>query len=76
MNRGCIKILVHPLFHVNLVSTFDNLKTGCKPDKHWVLTTCQPFHKKNTVEYKIVGFRPPFLAMAELKGKLGSAHLA
>ena len=54
MSRGCIKILVHPLFHVNLVSTFDNLKTGCKPDKHWVLTTCQPFHKKITVEYKIV----------------------
>jgi len=36
------------------VSTFDNLKTGCKPDKHWGLTTCQPFHKKIAVKNKIV----------------------
>ena len=31
---------------VNLMSTFVNLKTGCKPDKHWGLTTCQPICKK------------------------------
>jgi hypothetical protein len=30
------------------VSTFDNLKTGCKPDKHWILTTCQPILQKNS----------------------------
>ena len=36
------------------MSTFDNLKTGCEPYKHWGLTTCQPFHKKNTGSYKIV----------------------
>ena len=46
-------------FPVNLVSTFDNLKTGCKPDKHWVLTTCQPFYEKITVDYKIVWEKKP-----------------
>ena len=84
MIKSAAKVLIifytYKFFHekvkdgVNLVSTFVNLKTGCKPDKHWVLTTCQPIHKKITVKYKIVGFCPPFLAMAEFK--LGSAHLA
>ena len=46
---------------VNLVSTFDNLKTGCKPDKHWGLTTCQPNHTKNTINYKIIQEKKPAL---------------
>jgi hypothetical protein len=28
------------------VSTFDNLKTGCKPDAQRLLTTCQPIAQK------------------------------
>ncbi len=37
------------------MSTFVNLKIGCKPDKHWVLTTCQPICKKSfSMKYKIV----------------------
>jgi hypothetical protein len=36
------------------MSTFVNLKTGCKPDKHWGLTTCQPIYEKIAVKYKIV----------------------
>jgi hypothetical protein len=31
---------------VNLLSTFVNLKLGCKPDKQRVLTTCQPILEK------------------------------
>jgi hypothetical protein len=46
---------------VNLLSTFDNLKSGCKPDKHWVLTTCQPIFKKIAMKYKIVQEKKPTL---------------
>ena len=67
-NRGCFVLQKHKwhnkflrefskrcAFLVNLLSTFDNLKTGCKPDKHWVLTTCQPICKKSfSMKYKIV----------------------
>ena len=35
-------------FSVNLLSTFVNLKTGCKPDVQRVLTTCQPITQKNS----------------------------
>ena len=43
----------------NLVATFDNLKSGCKPDKRWDLTTCQPIYKKITMDYKIVQEKKP-----------------
>gem|GEM_PF-2877655 len=55
------------------MSTFDNLKTGCKPDKHWGLTTCQPIFKKNTVNSKIVLEKKPALKTLS-QYKAGTMH--
>ncbi len=44
------------------MSTFVNLKSGCKPDVQRVLTTCQPIYEKKAIRKRVVAHHNyPFL---------------